>query len=164
MSLVLASLPKQIFGSPRGRRTIPAFMSPFESGNVRWLTPFIKPRLLPEEKITEPRGFGRITIQTTTVPSSSTRTATTSKSFVTKHLLNPLLHPPPRAGEERGGGLNGLNNLNILNPTHEALPVKIQSSLRRECPSLGGAHHDLNQSPRRQHGAYCGAGRQIGSI
>src|SRR5262249_2011198 len=103
---------------------------------------FIKPRLLPEEKITVPRGSGRIIIQTTTVPSSSTRTATTSKSFVTKHRLNPLLHPPPRAGEERGGGLNDLNILNIstqlTRPSHSMFNVP--GLTRNSKPRLRSLH------------------------
>src|SRR5262245_44736436 len=104
-------------------------MSPFESGNVRWLTPFIKPRLPPAEKITVPRGSGRIIIQTTMAPSSSTRTATTSKSFVTKHRLRP---PPSSSPAVRGGGkrwgFERLEQLEHLNSTHPVLPFKIQGS------------------------------------
>src|SRR5262249_10150784 len=97
--------PKADFWIAEGRRTIPAFMSPFESGNVRWLMLFIKARLLPEEKITVPRGSGRITIQTTMAPSSSTRTATTSKSFVTKHRLRPPPSSSPRSAGRKEVGV-----------------------------------------------------------
>jgi hypothetical protein len=45
------------------------------------------------------------------------------KSFKKCQSLNPLLHPPRAAGEDRepalslskGGGLNSLNDLNVLN-------------------------------------------------
>jgi hypothetical protein len=33
---------------------------------------------------------------------------------------NPLLHPP-RRGEDRGEGLNALNDLNVLNVTRQSL-------------------------------------------
>src|SRR5262245_30540746 len=135
-------------------------MSPFESGNVRWLMLFIKPRLLPEEKITVPRGSGPIIIQTTTVPSSSTRTATTSKLFVTKHRLRP---PPLSSPATRGRMKEGLERLEQLErfepqltrPCHSMFQVPGPNSklkTRNSKPrlrSLRSADHDLNQSAWR---------------
>src|SRR4029453_979251 len=139
MSAVLASLPSRTSGSPRGRRTIPPFMSPFESINVHSLTLFIKPPSLPEEKITARRVCGRIIIRTTTAPSSSIRTATTSKSFVTKRPAN---------GRRRS-----------------KFPVQGSTfNSKRRLPSLGGTDHNLNHSARRQYSAHGGAGGEIGSI
>src|SRR5262249_32627916 len=102
----------------------------------------------------------RITIQTTMVPSSSIRMATTSKSFVTKHRLNSsFILPRGRRGGKRWG-FERLEQLepfepNSSRPCHSMFEVPGLTrnpklgTRNHDCPSLGGANHDLNQSARR---------------